>query len=127
MVFDDKEKRRMMIISLVPVVLLVVAAIYYIIAISPVFTTVHEPGTVMTYTLRNYDIMLVLLGIYAVVAATVLIYTLVVLTRLKNLNSAHKLMWLFILCAFVPVSFIAFWAFVINREPYYVPIYPNID
>lgn len=127
MVFDDKEKKRLMMISFLPGILLVIDVIYYLIAISPVFRGFHEPGLVMNYTLHYYDTMLLLLGIYAVVAAVVLIYMLVLLTRLKNLNSGQKLIWLLILCAFVPASFVAFWAFVINKEPYYVPIHPSID
>ncbi len=127
MVFNDREKRRLMVICFLPAFLLLADVIYYVVSISPVLQGWHEPGSIMSYTLRVYDTMLVLMGIYATAGAAVLIYLLIVLAKLKNMNSAHKLIWLLILCTFVPASFIAFWALVISKEPTYVPVYPSID
>jgi hypothetical protein len=127
MIFSDREKKWLMFLCFLPAVLLAADTVYYLIAVSPVFSDNSEPGSIMNYTLRIYDIMLVLMSIYAITGAAVLIYLLVVLARLKNMNTSRKLIWLLILCTFVPASFIAFWALVINREPYYVPVYPAID
>lgn len=127
MIFSDREKRWLMFLCFLPAVLLGIDTVYYLVAVSPVLSGYYEPGSIMNFTLRIYDIMLILIGVYAVAGAAVLIYLLIVLARLKNMNTATKLIWLLILCTFVPASFIAFWALVINKEPYYVPVYPSID
>lgn len=126
MIFNEREKRRLLALCVLPCVLLVVAVVYYIISVRPAMNA-KDAGTLMSYTLMHYNTMLVFMGIYATAAAAVLIYFLVLLARVKNLNSAQKVMWLFVLCAFVPVSFLVFWYFVLHREPTVVPIYPSID
>lgn len=128
MIFDDKEKRRLMLINFLPMLLFLCSLVYYLAAISPVFSGYGtEPESVMTYTSQHYDTMLTMLAVFAVTAAAVLIYNIVMLARVKNLNSAHKVMWVVLLATFVPLSFILFWTFIINREPEFVPVFSSID
>jgi hypothetical protein len=126
MVFDDKEKKRLGWIFSLPPVAFFICFIYYMFAIRPVLAGPVEPGAIMEYTLRNYTAMFVLLAIAAVIAAAILIYAIVIMARLKNMNAATKLLWLIVLCTFAPVATFFFWFFVINREPKYVPIHPDI-
>lgn len=127
MVFDDKEKRRLGWLFSIPPVSFFICFLYYMFAIRPVFIRPMEPGAIMEYTLRNYTTMFVLLAIAAIIAAAILIYAIVVMARLKNMNGASKLLWLVFLSTFAPVSTFFFWYFVIKREPKYVPIYHDIN
>lgn len=126
MVFDAKAKTRLGLLCALPPLTLLGCVLYYLYLISPTFTHAVEPSTAVAYTKINYDTMLIVVAIHAVIAAAVLIYNIVILARLKNINSAVKLMWLIILCAFAPVSSIFFWFFLIKNEPKYVPIHPSI-
>ena len=127
MVFDDKLKRKLGMLCFLPGIFLLSIAVYYIILISPLANGPLEPGSVMRITARNYDIMFGLLTVFAVFSAAVLIYLLVILTRLKTLNSPNKIIWVLVLATFVPLSFALFWIFVINKAPRYVPTFDNID
>lgn len=126
MVFDDREKRRLGWIFSIPPVAFLICFIYYMFVIRPVLINPAEPGAIMEYTLRNYTDMFVLLATAAVIAAAILIYAIVILARLKNLNAANKLIWLLFLSTFAPVSTFFFWYFLINKEPKFVPIHHDI-
>ncbi len=127
MIFDGKMKNKLGMMFFLPGTLLFIIFIYYLFMLSPLTRGPIEPGSIMTYTLRYYNVMLVMLSIFGVISAGILIYALVVLTRLKNLTSGVKILWVLLLSVAVPVSLILFWIFVINKEPKYVAIYPNID
>lgn len=123
-IFDEKEKRKLFMICFLPGALFMASLLYYIIAISPIFTGVADPDSLTTYTLRHYNTMIALLGIFAVVTVAVLIYSLTIMARLKYMPQAQKMMWVAILCILAPLSFILFWTFVINQEPDFLPTYP---
>lgn len=126
-VFDEKEKKKIGIISLIPNIAFFICLLYYLFQVIPVASSdVLPPASVVATTAAHYDTLFWMLAISAVIAAGVLIYELVMLTRLKNMNGAEKLVWVLILATFVPVSFLAFWYFVIKKEPKYVGMYPDI-
>lgn len=125
MVFDEKEKRKLGFISFLPAICFFITLVYYVILLLPLSRS-GVPNTSAAVTSHNYGTLLFMLAISAITSASVLIYDLVLLARLKNMNGAEKVIWILILATFVPLCFIAFWYFVINKEPKYVGIHPDI-
>jgi amino acid permease len=125
MVFDEKEKKRIGTISFIPAVCFFIALLYYLILIVPI-DRADIPNTVAGVTAHHYSTLFAMLAVSAIVSAGVLIYNLVMLARVKNMNAPEKLIWVLILATFVPLSFIAFWYFVVRKEPKYVGIHPDI-
>jgi hypothetical protein len=102
--------------------------LYYIVVLSPLIAhrELENHYAINTYTLRNYDTLFVMLAISSVLSAIVLIYCLVHLTRLKNVNGPTKMIWVVVLAALVPVSFIIFWWLHIRHEPREMEVHPDI-
>lgn len=116
------------ILCFLPAVAFFICLLYYILILSPLIAhrQLEDHTAIATYTLRNYDTLFVMLAISAVLSAIVLIYCLVHLTRLKHLNGATKTLWVVVLAALVPVSFILFWALHIRHEPGEMEVYSDI-
>lgn len=126
MVFDEKAKKRMGVICFIPVVCFVLCFVYYLILILPVAGAGHDPESVVGITSRNYGFLFLILAASAIITAPVFIYCLVILARLKNLNSAQKLMWIIFLSVMAPIASALFWMFLIKDSPKYVGIHPDI-
>jgi hypothetical protein len=126
MVFDDKQKKKIGIVSLIPNIALFICLVYYLFLIVPVAGFHTPPASAVGVTHAHYDTLFVMLAIYAIIAAGVLIYNLVMLARMKNMNAAEKAVWVLLLVGFVPLSFLVFWYFVVKKEPRYVGAYPDI-
>ena len=126
MVFDEKAKKKIGIICFIPAISFFITFVYYLILIWPIAHGYAEPSSVVGITARNYDTLLAMLAISSILAAGVLIYCLVILARLKNMNAPSKLIWIILLSTFAPVAAVLFWYFLIKREPKHVPIHPDI-
>ena len=127
MVLDQKTKRNIGIICGTPLTLFTLILIYWLALVSPLMDGNAAPGMLGAVTSQNYGALVAMLAIGGTISAGVLIYCLVLLARLRNLNSAEKLLWLLFLCTFVPVACFLFWMLLIRKEPYNVPVYPNMD
>ncbi len=126
MVLDEKEKRRMGVICFIPVLCFLLAFIYWLAVVLPLTQGHQEPSSIVGVTSRNYDVFLFILAAAAIITAPVFIYCLVVLARMKNLNEAHKLMWIVFLSVMAPIASAFFWVFLIKDSPRHVGIYPDI-
>ncbi len=126
MILDDKAKTRMGIICFIPVLCFFLCFIYYLVLILPLTQGHQAPASIVGVTSRNYDTMFFLLAASAIITAPVFIHCLVVLARMKTLNSAHKLMWFIFLSVMAPIASALFWLFLIKDAPKYTPIYPDI-
>jgi phosphoglycerol transferase MdoB-like AlkP superfamily enzyme len=126
MVFDDKTKKRMGLISIIPATCFFLTLMYYLGIMIPALQPHDTNFLAEGITHRYYDILFAMLAVSAVISASVLIYFLVTLARMKNMNAPSKMIWVLLLVTFVPIAFIAFWYFLIRREPRYVGIYPDI-
>ena len=62
----------------------------------------------------------------SIITAPVFIYCLVIMARMKNLNSAVKLQWIIFLSILAPVASALFWIFMIKDAPKYTAIHPDI-
>jgi hypothetical protein len=126
MVFDDREKRRTGIICFIPAICFFVCFIYYLILILPLAQGHHEPGSIVGITNSNYTTLFLMLASSAIITAPIFIYCLVLLARMKHLNSAHKLMWIIFLSTLAPIASALFWIFLLRKLPTYVGIHPDI-
>lgn len=126
MVFDEKEKKKLAVMAFLPGVCFLITLIVYIIMMVPAIKAHETNFLAVGITSANYSILFAMLAISAVVSASVLIYFLVILARIKNLNATTKCLWVVILAALVPLSFLLFYNFVIKNEPRYVGIHTNI-
>jgi len=126
LVFDDKAKKRIGMICFTPIICFLLTLLYYIFLLLPMADGHTLPGQVVGITNQNYDTILVLLAISAIIATCVLIYCIVLVAKVKNMSSHDKLKWILILCIFVPITTIVFWAVIIRNEPKFVHTYPDI-
>ncbi len=126
MVFDEKTKTRMGVICFIPVVCFMLCFLYYFILILPLTHGNPEPSSIVGITRQHYDFLFFILAASAIITAPVFIYCLVVLARLKHLNSATKLMWIIFLSIMAPIASALFWIFMIKDSPRYVGIHPDI-
>jgi hypothetical protein len=127
-IMDHKAKRNMAIMAWIPNIAFALCLVYYLYALSPLMATkdMEDHIAVATLTAQHYDTMFIMLATSAVLAAITLIYFIVHLARTKLLNSPSKVMWVVILAALVPVSFLLFYYLVVKGEPKYLDTYPDI-
>jgi hypothetical protein len=126
MVFDDKTKKRMGIICFIPLFCFFICFIYYLALVLPQLTGNQAAGTIVSITSRNYDTLFFMLATSAIITAPIFIYCLVILARLKNLNSAVKLEWIIFLSVLAPIASALFWVFLVKNAPRYIGIHPDI-
>ncbi len=126
MVLDAKTKRWMGLICFIPVMCFTLSFIYYLSLILPVTGSNHPPYSLETVTSQNYDTLFLMLAASAIITAPVFIYCLVILARMKHMNSAIKLEWLIFLSVLAPIASAIFWLFIIKDAPKYVGIHPDI-
>ena len=126
MVLDEKAKTRIGVICIIPIVCFFVCLVYYAIILLPLAQGPHAATSIVGITRANYDTMLILLSASAIITAPVFIYCLVLLARLKTMNSEHKLLWFIFLCVMAPIASALFWLFHIKHAQKYTPIHPDI-
>jgi len=128
MIMDAKAKRNMGLLCFFPAVAFLICLLYYLFILSPLITNrqLEDHTAIAAYTSRNYDTLFIMLAISAIISAVVLIYCLVHLTRLKNVNAPTKVVWILVLSALVPVSFILFWLLHVRNEPQVMDVYSDI-
>ena len=126
MILDDKAKARMGIICFIPVVCFLLCFLYFIMLVVPLAHGHQQAASIVGITSRNYDTLFLMLATSAVITAAVFIYCLVILARLKTINSAQKLMWFIFLSVLAPIASALFWIFYIKDGQKYTPIHPDI-
>lgn len=122
---EEKFKRRMKVICFMPAISFFITIVYYTILLLPLTHGHPEPKSVVGIISRNYDTLFLLLAMSCTISATVLLYCMVHLIRIKTLNTPQKMIWILLLLA-IPVSFILFWYLQVRREPKDIPLYPDI-
>lgn len=126
MVFDDRTKTRMGIICFIPFLCFFLCFVYYLMLILPLTSGHPAPGMILNITSKNYDTLFVMLATSATITAPVFIYCLVILARIKTMNSAQKLEWIIFLSILAPIASALFWVFYIKDAKKQVPIHPDI-
>lgn len=126
MVFDEKEKKKIGIISFIPAICFFICLVYYLILLIPALQPHDVNNLAVGITNQNYGTLFAMLAVSGVVSAGVLIYFIVLLAKLKNMNGPNKLLWIVVMATFVPVSFPFFWLYEIKREPRYVGVHPDM-
>ncbi len=126
MVLDAKAKKRMGIVCFIPVIFFLLCFFYYMALIWPLTGGHQAPGSFVNIIRDNYNVLFFILAASAIITAPVFIYCLVLLVRMKNLNSAIKLEWIIFLSIMAPIASALFWLFIIKDSPKYVGIHPDI-
>lgn len=129
LIMDEKTKANMGILSFLPISCFAVCFIYYLVILMPVLgrNAFSDHLALNMETIRHYSTMFIMLAISGIVGAFVLIYFLIHIARIKNLNSAAKLEWILFMSVLVPVALPLFWYFEIRKEPTVLEIYPSMD
>lgn len=127
-VMDHKAKRNMALLCWVPNIAFFICLLYYLYTLRPLMAAkdMEDHIAVSTITAQNYDTLFIMLAISAVIAAVSLIYLIVHLARTKLIPTGTKVVWVVVLAALVPVSFLIFYYLIIRNEPKYLDTYPDI-
>lgn len=76
--------------------------------------------------LGNYTSLWISLAFICTISASILVYFVVHVARLKNMPAGEKLFWIVIFPTFGAFSFIAFYFLELRNEPEKVDVYPSI-
>jgi hypothetical protein len=125
LIVDDRLKKRIGVICFMPAVCFFISLVYYLVLLFPLTQGHPQPESAVGITSRHYNTLFLLLAISSCVSASVLLYCIVYMVRIKSINTPTKMIWMLLLLI-VPVSFILFWNFIVRREPKEEPVYPNI-
>lgn len=125
---DHKTRRKYAIACFLPILAFLVPFVYYIVVISPLIAQQSLENHVALQTLSNpHGNTLVIMGLAAfIISVTSLIYCVMHIARVKYMNPASKMIWIIILVAFQPISFLLFYFLKIKREPARLETYPDI-
>ncbi len=126
MVLDAKTKKRMGVICFIPAISFLLCFIYYLALVVPATGGHAAAGTIVSVTSAHYDVLFIMLAAAAIITAPVFIYCLVILARIRSMNSAVKTEWIIFLSILAPVASVLFWLFIIREAPKYMGIYPDI-
>jgi small neutral amino acid transporter SnatA (MarC family) len=127
MIFDDKMKSRLGIMCLIPAVCFLICLVYYISLLISPREADRIGSVVVNVTDRNYTTLFVMIAIAAISEAPVFIYCLIILAKMKNMNSERKIMWVLFLSLMAPIASAIFWLFLIKNADYRTPVYPDFD
>jgi hypothetical protein len=127
-IMDRKAKRKYAIINFLPIVAFLIAGVYYLFLLSPLMRdkNLEDHFTVNTITANNWDTLLIMMSIGGILTLVALLYDLVHLGRIKNMNGASKAVWVAVLALLAPISFILFYFLEIRHEPKHLETYPDI-
>lgn len=125
---DKKAKNIFAIRNWIPNIAFASTLVFYLFKLKPLIQSkdLENNLAVAGITSQHYTTLFIMLAISAVCAAIALIYNIIHLTRLKDMHSGTKIIWVVVLAALIPISLLLFHYTVINREPKYVDTYPDI-
>ncbi|XZF15859.1 hypothetical protein ACTHGU_06960 [Chitinophagaceae bacterium MMS25-I14] len=127
-VMDRKAKNNMGIVCSLPAISFFICLVYYLVALGPLISSklLQNHDAVASITAQHYDTLFIMLAVSGIISTAVLIFCLIHLTRLKNMNGATKTVWVLVLATMVPVSCVLFWLLEIRNEPEYMDVYSDI-
>jgi hypothetical protein len=82
--------------------------------------------TLVTNTIMNYSGLFVGLALASIITATILVYFIVHLARLKDMEALEKIGWIVFMTFLAPVAFIVFWYTELKNEPDNISVYHSI-
>lgn len=82
--------------------------------------------TLVTNTITNYGSLFVGLALASIVTATILVYFIVHLARLKDMEALEKIGWIVFMTFLAPVAFIVFWYTELKNEPDNIRVHHSI-
>lgn len=73
--------------------------------------------TIVTNTITNYGSVLIGFYLSGIITATILVYMIVHLARLKDMEALEKIGWIVFMTFLAPAAFIFFWYAELRNEP----------
>lgn len=125
---ENTAKRYGAALCFTPMALFTAWTIYF-------FSTVQEQVVTSSFAdhfkwvgamIENYTSLWISLAIVCTITASILVYLVVHIARLKRMPAGDKVLWISLLPALGSVAFIAFWYFELRHEPDHVDVYPSI-
>lgn len=114
------------IMSFLPLLVLIATLIYEDSILQGAFSSGdHHAATGIIYD--NYNTLVILYGITAVLAIILLLIFIIHVARLKSMTSGRKILWISALALVMPVSFPLFWLLQVNKEPAIIETKENIS
>lgn len=125
----DAQKRTMGIISWIPLLAFTIGTVYFMYVNGMLVEGKHfeQHDKVVLFAFRNYDQLLALGAVAGTISLAVMLYYIVHLAKLKNLNDGMKIGWIMFMVFFGAFSFPVFYNSVIKREPENQPMYNSVD
>ena len=125
---DDKKKRAWGFISFLPLLTFTAFAVYFAIICVPLMKAglLQDHEMLATVMNNHYMALFILLAIAFITGASVLIYFMVHLARIRDMDAGTKLRWMIFMFILGGIAFPIFWYNEIRNEPEYLPIYPDI-
>ena len=80
----------------------------------------------VTNTIQNYGSVFAGVVLATIVTATILIYFIVHLARLRDMEAQEKIGWIVFMTFLAPIAFIVFWYAELRNEPDNIRVYQSI-
>lgn len=121
-----KQKKSVLgLISIIPLILFIISLWYHLSLFDGFFTAYNHTPTTQDVAQHTGELSW-LYGTSLIASLGLLLYYVYHLARIKTMGPARKVFWIALLGLLVPISFLIFWFFVINREPRHVPVKEDI-
>ena len=126
---ENTTKKYGKTLSFLPLISYGLWTIYYIIIASRAngpYAGSFDHLNVVTNTLMHYGSLFIGLALASIITATILIYFIIHIARLKEMPDVHKLGWIVFMTFMAPIAFIVFWYTELRNEPSEINVYPDI-
>lgn len=85
-----------------------------------------DHANVMSNMMNNYTVLFLTLALASIITATILVYFIVHIARLRDMIPEYKIGWIVFMTFAAPVAFIVFWYTELKNEPSEINVYPDI-
>lgn len=125
----DAQKRTMGLISWIPLLAFTIGTIYFMYVNGRLIDNkmFHKGDQVVLFAFRNYDQLLLLGAVAGTISLAVMLYFIVHLAKLKNVNDGMKIGWIMFMVFFGAFSFPIFYNRVIKNEPEDQPMHNSLE
>ncbi|MBS1781359.1 MAG: hypothetical protein JST70_18675 [Bacteroidetes bacterium] len=125
---ENTTKKYGKALSFLPLISYLLWTVYYTIVASksngPSISFDHM--NVMSNMMHNYTGLFITLALASILTATILIYFIVHIARLKDMMPEYKIGWIVFMTFAAPIAFIVFWYTELKNEPSEINVYPDI-
>ncbi|MBS1774249.1 MAG: hypothetical protein JST82_15430 [Bacteroidetes bacterium] len=99
--------------------------IYFLAVVVTPFSWGNQIGMI-TNMMQNYGGLFITLALSTTITATILVYFIVHIARLQEMETLEKIGWIVFMTFLAPVAFIVFWYMELSLEPENIKVHPSI-